>query len=168
MRTTATWLTRVTLLTPSSCLFREGPVPGTETWQLCGYRSTASGERVRPPPFGAAPSRPDGIRRSLVDELDQPAQVRRIGVRQDPVTEVEDMAAAAARATKHVERRSLGPLPRPEEQCGVEVALHPAVEADRRPSSVEPDAPVEPDHVAPGLRHQVQEAGGTGAEVDRR
>ena len=88
----------------------------------------------------------------------------RVGLRQDPVAEVEDVAVAPARALEHVERRGLEPVPRREQRGGIEVALH-APLADELPALVERDAPVEPDHVAV---HLVEQRRGPGAEVDRR
>src|SRR6476646_605356 len=43
-----------------------------------------------------------GHQRSLVDELDQAAQHVRVGVGDDTVAEVEDVARAAAGASEHV------------------------------------------------------------------
>ena len=59
-------------------------------------------------------------------------------------------------------------LPRPEQQRGIEVALHAAVVADERPAVVERDAPVEADDVAARARHRRQQRRRAGAEVDRR
>ena len=64
-------------------------------------------------------------------ERAQPAEHVGVGVGHDAVAEVEDVARAAGRAREHVERRRLDPLPRPEEDGAVEVALHAAVVADR-------------------------------------
>ena len=78
------------------------------------------------------------------------------------------MARAAGRAGEHVERRRLDPLPRPEQDGAVEVALHAAVVADLLPAPVERDPPVEPDHVAARVAHLLEQRRRAGAEVDRR
>ena len=51
-----------------------------------------------------------------VDELDEPAEHVRVGLRQDAVAEVEDVARPAAGPGEHVERRRLDPLPRAEQE----------------------------------------------------
>src|SRR3954465_4092745 len=72
--------------------------------------------------------------RSSLDELCEPRH--RLGVRfgQHAVTEVEDVARPARGAREHVERRRLRALPRTEQHCRIEVALHTAVVADSRPA----------------------------------
>src|SRR5215208_7490351 len=87
------------------------------------------------------------LRRSLVHELDEPAQDGWIGVRKDAVTEVEDVARAPARPLENVKRPRLGAFPRPEQQRGIEVTLHSPAFADVGPALVERDPPVEADHV---------------------
>ena len=104
----------------------------------------------------------------LVHERAQPAEHVGIGVGHDAVAEVEDVARPAGRAREHVERRRLDPLPRPEEDGAVEVALHAAVVADLLPAPVERDPPVEPDHVAARVAHLLEQRRRAGAEVDRR
>ena len=66
------------------------------------------------------------------------------------------------------DRRRLDPLERPEQERGIEVPLHAAIAADPLPPLVEPDAPVEADHVASGRGHRLEQVRGAGAEVDRR
>ncbi len=82
-----------------------------------------------------------------LDELRQARDCVRIGLRKDPVAEVEDVADACARARKDVECGRLEAVLRPEQRRRIEVALDPSV-PDELPTLVERNAPVEPDHVA--------------------
>ena len=106
-------------------------------------------------------------RRMLAHERGEPRQ--RVGVdrREDAVAEVEDVARTAGGAVEDVERLRLDDLPWSEQHGRIEVALHGAV-GHLRPAGVERDAPVEPDHVAAGRGHLLEQRGGAGAEVDRR
>ncbi len=71
-------------------------------------------------------------------------------------------------ASRIADRRRLDAREGPEQQRGIEVPLHAAIAADPLPPLVEPDAPVEADHVAPGLGHRLEQVRGAGSEVDRR
>ena len=102
-----------------------------------------------------------------MDQLAQPAEHVGIGLREHAVAEVEDVTGSAAGAGEHVARAGGDALPRREQQGGVEVALH-APHADAFPAFVEGDPPVEPDHIAAGRRHHLEERRGAGAEMDRR
>src|SRR4051812_16251625 len=66
---------------------------------------------------------------SLVDVLDQAAEDVRIGGRENPVAEVEDMAGPAGDAAEDGVRAVGHALPGAEQERRVEVALHGAVEA---------------------------------------
>src|SRR5581483_11769922 len=92
----------------------------------------------------------------------------RVGLGEDAVADVEDVAGPAAGALEDVEGGRLRPLPRAEEDGGVEVPLHRAARADGEPAPVERDTPVEADRVASRRRHRLEQMGGAGAEVDRR
>src|ERR1019366_8575501 len=85
---------------------------------------------------------------TAMDKLAQPAEDSRIGSREDTVPEVEDMPRPPGGAGEDVERRRLDPFPRAEQERGGEVALHRPVGACECPAVVEPQPPVEADHVA--------------------
>jgi hypothetical protein len=71
----------------------------------------------------------------------------RVGLRKDPVPEVEDVAVAPPRALQDVERGRLEAVPGCEQRRRIEVALDATI-PDELPTLVERNAPVEPDHVA--------------------
>src|SRR3954470_17761446 len=104
----------------------------------------------------------------LVDERAQPSENGGVGLREDAVAEVEEVPGAARGSGEHVERRRLDPLPGAEEDGGIEIPLHAALEADLVPAAVEVDPPVEADHVAAGGGHVPEEGSRPRAEVDRR
>src|SRR5919109_948941 len=90
--------------------------------------------------------------RAFVHEVAETAERGRIGVREDAVTKVEDVAGPSAGSVEDRLRRRLHPLPRTEEQRGVEVPLH---------------APVVADHVSAGRGHRLQQVRRARPEVDR-
>src|SRR4051812_7886290 len=88
----------------------------------------------------------------FLDERGQTRQHRRIRLRQHAVPEVEDVRAMAGRI-EDVERRFLDALPRPEQQCGVEVSLHRVLLGD----GVERETPVDADGIAARARETAQQ-----------
>ena len=99
----------------------------------------------------------------------EPREHVRIGLRQDAVTEVEDVARARPRAAQDVVRLPLRALPRPEQHRGLEVPLHRPLLPDGRPGVVEPDAPVDADRAPARGRHLGQQVRRhSRAEMDRR
>src|SRR5438046_2787488 len=103
------------------------------------------------------------------DELGEPRQHVGIGLRKDTVAEVEDVARPSAGPAQDVERRPLRPLPRAEQNGGLEIALNRPLFAKRRPGVVYPDAPVDADRGSAGGRHlREQLCRRARSEVDRR
>src|SRR2546428_673119 len=80
--------------------------------------------------------------------------------------EVKDVAVVAAGAVQNPRGAIANLIERTEQRYRIEIALHPDVVADALPAGGQVDAPIEPDHVATGLAHQLQQAGCGGPEVD--
>ena len=103
----------------ATCLFR--PRPRDSPW-FAGHRPLSGSRKLRTVSLGhgrgLSPGpvlfgrRSRGHQRRLVDQLHQPPQQVRIGLREHAVAEVEDVARPAARALEHVARAGLDPLPR--------------------------------------------------------
>ena len=70
-------------------------------------------------------------------EVDEPPQEIRIGVRKDAVPQVEDVSRPVRSAAQDVARPLGGGIPPGDHACGVQVALHAAVEADALPGTIE-------------------------------
>src|SRR5688572_19675660 len=103
-----------------------------------------------------------------MDEIDQPAQNRRIAVGQDAVAQVEDMARPARGAAQDIPRAGFGRSPASEHARRVEVALYSALMADALPRNVERLAGVDTHDVAARVGHQLEQGGGLRSEMDRR
>src|SRR5579884_2149923 len=100
----------------------------------------------------------------LLDELRQLREDPGVGRGQNAVAEVEDVRAAL-RGVEHRLRTGLDPLPRPEQDGGIEVSLDRAIMRH----GLEREPPVDADHVAAGAGERTQQLlGGAGAEMDRR
>src|SRR5688572_1531017 len=73
-------------------------------------------------------------RGSLMHELDEAAQYRRISVRQHTVPQVEDVPGPPCNRGQNSLRRALHPLPWPEQQRRVEVSLDALLRPDDLPA----------------------------------
>ena len=94
---------------------------------------------------------------SGVHELDDGGQDARVGLGQDAVAEVEDVARCRLPRPRLASTARVGLLdhgPRRQAQGGVEVALQGVAGTDAPPGLVERHAPVDADHVGPGRRHR--------------
>src|SRR6266571_33627 len=101
-----------------------------------------------------------------MNSVDQDLEILDGRFGQDAVSQVEDMAVAATRATKHVARSFANEVGRSQQHGRVEVALNPRPCADAAPSFVKRQAPVEGHDVRPGIRYRLEQTQGVGAEVD--
>src|SRR6202022_5209535 len=79
----------------------------------------------------------------FVDRLDEQLQIFEWRRRMDPMSQVEDVAGTAARATQHIASTSPDQLRRAEQHRRVQVALDAAVEADHPPTDVQRHPPVQ-------------------------
>ena len=103
-----------------------------------------------------------------VDVLHEPGELRRVGVGQHAVPQVEHVARSAAGLGQHAVGFALrSPPSRRQEHRGVEVALDALVRADPPPRVVQPDPPVHADEVRPGGCDLLEHPADAGAEVDR-
>src|SRR5260370_35885371 len=103
-----------------------------------------------------------------MDELHQSLQVLDRALRKYAVPEVEDVAGPPAGGLDDPASAVLDQGPGPEQQGGVQIALDAAVVSDHAPGLPQVDPPVEADHVAAGVAQQCKDAGGAGAEMNRR
>src|SRR5437870_13151342 len=87
------------------------------------------------------------LHRRFVHVLRQAPQDGRVCVWHDSVPKVEYMTRPSCGTVEDIARRSFHPLPGPEQHCRIEISLDAAIVADERPTAVERNAPVEPDHV---------------------
>ena len=105
--------------------------------------------------------------RLLVDNLDQGSDMIDGRMRQNAVSQVEDMAWASAGLPQDSAGLTLDLLERGEEDDGIEVPLHGDAVAKPCPSLVQLDAPIQADHRAPRIPLEVQQRARIGPEVDR-
>src|SRR6266508_4658619 len=84
------------------------------------------------------------------------------------MAQIEHVAGSAIRPFEYIPCGGHPIVSRAQESGRIEVPLDPHVLADRNPSAVQRDAPVDADHVAAGLPECVQEPRRSGPEVDRR
>ena len=89
-------------------------------------------------------------------------------LREDPVTEIEDVSDAPAGTVEHPLGMGDGDLARRKEHCRVEVALDGAVMTDARPSFGQRSAPIEPENRATSVTHRLEERRRASTEVDDR
>ncbi len=94
---------------------------------------------------------------TLVHEIDEPAQVVGIGRRQHAMPEVEDVTRPATGLLQHPAGLSLGGIPRSRQQRGIQIALDGSI-GNPGPSIGQLEPPVEPDDVATGLGHGLEQA----------
>ena len=111
-----------------------------------GRTRTASGERFRSPP-----------RNERVDDVDQGADVVDGGLRQDPVTEVEDMARTAPGLRQDSPGLALDFLERSEQDDRIEIPLDGDVMTEPLPGLIELDPPIEADDRAAGVALKLQQ-----------
>ena len=90
----------------------------------------------------------------------------RVGLRQDAVAQVEDVAGLAAGGPQHPAGLRRGHLPGAQAQGGIEVALHGEARPHPAPGLVEGHPPVDPDDGAAGRGHRGQQLAGAHAEED--
>src|SRR5262245_18834039 len=107
--------------------------------------SRAAARPAMPPPTTATrglltPASP--ATRELAHRLDHQRHLRRIGLGQDAVPEVEDVAGDAARCRQHLEDPAAEVLGGSEERGGIEVALQRDLVADAATHLRQIDAPV--------------------------
>src|SRR4030095_2383692 len=86
-----------------------------------------------------------GLHGRVLHELGEPPEDGRVCVRHDSMPKVENMTRPSAGTAEDIARPGLDPIPGPDQDGRVEVALDPAVVADELPAAVERDAPVEAD-----------------------
>src|SRR5260370_25736951 len=107
-------------------------------------------------------------RSELAHHLDHGFHILHRGLRQDTVSEVEDVAGARAGALQQIGDVQLELGQWREEDGGIEVALDRRAVADVHPGLVDVDSPVDAEHVAAGGMQLAEEPGGAGAEVNHR
>src|SRR6266704_5334746 len=132
--------------------------------------STASRESGPPSAISRTPIRDSTVcspPRCLVDQLDESSQVILRRRREDAMAQIEHVAGSAIRPFEYIPCGGLPIVSRAQESGRIEVPLDPHVLADRNPSAVQRDAPVDADHVAAGPAERVQEPRRPGPEVDR-
>src|SRR5260370_28051826 len=100
--------------------------------------------------------------------LDHGFHILHRGLRQDTVSEVEDVAGARAGALQQIGDGQLELGQWREEDGGIEVALDRRAVADVHPGLVDVDPPIDAEHVAAGGMQLAEEPGGAGAEVNHR
>src|SRR5436190_17645708 len=112
-------------------------------------RLAARGRRSLHPTTAVAARSDPCLHRALLDERREPGEHLGVCLRKNAVAEIEDVAGAAARPLEHVEHRRLDPLPRGEQDRGIEVALN---GMRQLPPGLERHPPVEPEHVTARAR----------------
>src|SRR5260370_19919190 len=105
-------------------------------------------------------------RSELAHHLDHGFHILHRGLRQDTVSEVEDVAGARAGALQQIGDVQLELGQWREEDGGIEVALDRRAVADVHPGLVDVDSPVDAEYVAAGGVKLAEESGGAGAEVN--
>ena len=110
----------------------------------------------------------DTGRHPEMNGVDEDLEILDGRVGQDAMSQVEDVAVAAARAVQHVARPLANQVWRPQQHSRVEIALDAQPVTDEAPSLVERQAPVERHYVRPGIRYRLEQTRGISAEVDAR
>src|SRR6266576_2963303 len=93
----------------------------------------------------------------LVHELGQASENGRVCMRWHSVPKVEYMTRPPSGTPENSPGLGLDPLPRREQHCRVEVALHATLVADFFLAPIERDTPVEADHIAACRGHLAQQ-----------
>ena len=103
---------------------------------------------------------------ALVDVLHEASEVGGVGLGQDAVAEVEDVARATSGAGKYVVGTGLGYLEGSEEHGGVEVALNAVMVANAGPRAVKGHTPIDAHQVAAYVGHEFKEGSRPGSEMN--
>ncbi len=84
--------------------------------------------------------------------VDQGDSVVGGSLRQNAVTEIKDMARSSVRLGQNALHAAANFRPIGKQHGGIEIALYAPVVADRPPSDIEIDSPVDADHLSARLR----------------